>query len=200
MDRGRGGGGRVACSHAVVLRRGYFPGCLIAFEHFLSIDDPATKVSRLIRHTVHWQSWALARFNRQSAWFGLLSETGPTPGTAALRCWCVSLSPEISPDESTPSSAHGSWSSRRLSRGYFRSRGISARRFSWARWSHWAFSIRHCGSDRGNKKAVDPLWPLLRRSGAKGAAPIFVCWPYLPPSRPDLNPGCPHLQGGPRMF
>jgi hypothetical protein len=48
LDRGRGGGRGVAGSHAVVLQRGCFPGCLVAFEHFLSIDDPATKVSRLI--------------------------------------------------------------------------------------------------------------------------------------------------------
>jgi hypothetical protein len=83
MDRSRGGGGRVAGSHAVVLRRGCFPGCLVALEHFLSIDDP--KVSRLIPHTGRWQSWAPARFNRQSAWFGLLSATGQTPGTSSLK-------------------------------------------------------------------------------------------------------------------
>jgi hypothetical protein len=53
MDRGRGGSRRVAGSHAVVLQRGCFPGGLVALEHFLSIDDPATKVSRLIAHTVH---------------------------------------------------------------------------------------------------------------------------------------------------
>jgi hypothetical protein len=85
MDRGRGGGGGVAGSDAVVLRRGYFPGRVIALEHFLSIDDPATKVSRPIPHTVHWQSWVPACFNPQLAWFGFLSATGQTPGNSSLK-------------------------------------------------------------------------------------------------------------------
>lgn len=63
MDRGCCGGRRVAGSHPVVWQRGYFPGYLAAFGHFLSITDPATKVSRL-----GWPLPTLLPSRRIGAW------------------------------------------------------------------------------------------------------------------------------------